>query len=182
MIAVDHPIWKADCWGERLLDGLPRELLRWFAGDVSSRAMQMMEYEFHFQPGLLYEMETAVWESKELSAGLMTESTRSSLRKSYYRNCDTIFNSSDLDRLFSSFCIALLYKHPSMAVNSTVKRLFRSKNRLVNQIKQDLGLFCLHKLRYLCEVWRICGDRSAWLLLEGECPIEYPKEPSYDCR
>lgn len=173
MVPPEHPIYEATEWDSALLSGLPIDLLRWFAGDVSILAINTIQKKIRFRHGTICGQRRAIRNSRKLILGELSEESRKHCidNDAYFARYH--YSCHPYEKMISQVDAGLLYQQKGRMLKGTVHRLFDSKLKAID--KQELSEFALSRLRYLCDVWAMCGDRSAWLLLEGLCPIECPE-------
>ena len=163
-ISEDHPIWTTSELLEPMWETLPPDLLRWFGCDVAEHNLQLMRSDAT-EPWTIHR-------EKEYQAA------RECIRctRQYLLNDEAVFEramhaarckfsdipSSGQWRLFSAN-IHIQSRHPHEEYDS----LFLADN-------SDEQMSRLAWLRYLCQAWNTCGERTLWLLHEGKCPLPPP--------
>ena len=177
-IPTEHPIWTAKAWGrpEDMLYGLPITLQRWFAVDVLEACWtrhRLTGPVDQSDPQTTVMMQASIEKGREF-VFLMLEEDGASMRRlkmemEAHNNTMWRYSISRSPTVRDVWGVMLAALHVTSFCAAVGAVEVSDRGRLMERF------WFLSRLRYLCEVWRTCGGRSARLLHEGKCPI--PWEP-----
>lgn len=154
-------------------DNLPDDLLRWFASDCAQRAIERLyKADFHVDPNGPH----APWAARYFVLGTVSIETLNvsqghlmrflTMEMQVYTPDDPEYNAYNSAR----------YTCTVSAKDAAYGAAYHgSKSRPLGSGVTEAGerAWQLARLKYLIDVWNICGERAPHLLFDGTCPIHF---------
>ena len=175
-VAEDHPLWSEEYLFDALLRTLPQEVVRWHACDVAEHSLaalckKLNEEPCYFAGNLRAEYRAAI--------GCMNLARRRVLEPERVSDRSLTACREHLFHLPSGgwwFYLQAAWVTVLQAVERIAGnyRAFGDNGQTV--YNPPFNRWALDRLRYLCTVWNMCGERTFWLIQENKCPIPWERD------